>query len=814
MDTLVDHPITPKYALDVNSERYQLTKSFVLRMTGFPVETVDSLAVPELAALTDDVIAAQREALTKAQEILNSHLELGGKVRRTLKRGEPIVPGPDVIITAEVAEFNRLIADEAKLRECLDLLYEEALSHTRGLLYRFVRSEQFQQVLLLTSPGLSVFTPADPVAPAVRNSHIRQREMSWISFLQRLATKNETISFFGPCAWGGFDSSDVSAASVTLDDNLIAERLVYVERWVCESLGAVMSADPELWPLLRLELSGDLVIQGTHGILLASQTSIELSEEEREFVKNCAGGSQCSKDSPLAEGLINRQILNRRITIPVTRDPLGALERQVAVWPPDHPATQRWQNNLMQLRQLCELMRSSDGLAARRAAMDRIMDLLKSHGVDGQHHSQELYASRLPVNEDCRVAVRKLALGKPVAEQLTREAAPWYDLWRDLAGLYATRLHRAVQEKSRSLGQKRMPLLRFGPALLEAWAQLPELESEIQQAFHAQMGDRLERTRVTLTPDDLSFLRRAFQFRRMKAFDNIAPDFQIIAESAKALSDGRWSLLIAEIHPDFVLWQNCFFAWCPSPDEWAADCAREGGQGPTAVIGRYIPHFGSAHTALGVYPHVPDWNFVGVPAPEGCSSIRPAEVVVEVTEDDILLFHIGGRLLGSVLHTWTTALNTHRLELKGLGPHNPRLYVGRVIVQREGWTVRFDDTLRQATKPGGVAAYRAMRDLRRRYGLPEQVFVRACLPERLTYDKDIKPVFIDFRNPLLVELFAKMAARLDEVSVTEMLPNTQQCWLEGRGGHYSSEFRTVVLASRDSREMDIPVYAAASGVAR
>ena len=69
----------------------------------------------------------------------------------------------------------------------------------------------------------------------------------------------------------------------------------------------------------------------------------------------------------------------------------------------------------------------------------------------------------------------------------------------------------------------------------------------------------------------------------------------------------------------------------------------------------------------------------------------------------------------------------------------------------------------------------------------------------MTLDKDIKPVFMDFRNPLLMEVMSKMVLRFPQLSISEMLPRIQDCWLEGAGGHYSSEFRTVVMASRNSR---------------
>jgi hypothetical protein len=307
---------------------------------------------------------------------------------------------------------------------------------------------------------------------------------------------------------------------------------------------------------------------------------------------------------------------------------------------------------------------------------------------------------------------------------------------------------------------------------------------------------------VQLTPEDTAFLRNNFSFRRMKAFDNMAPDLQIMASDAQSLAAGDWKLLVAEIHPDFTSWQHCFFAWCPDPAGYAKDYSRQGGQAPNVVIGRHPPYFVSAHITLCIFPYSRDWTFVGVPGPEGAETLRSAETLVEVTADDILLLHSSGRVLGSLLHTWNTAVNTHRLELHGRGNHSPRLQVGRAIVQRENWTVQPDDQVREAVKSGGQAAYSALRRFRKQHLLPETAFVRGCLP-RLNFHKDAKPVFVDFRNPLLMEMLSKTVDRFRKLTFTEMLPRLEDCWLQGPGGRYSCEFRTLVVAERESGDMAV-----------
>lgn len=64
-------------------------------------------------------------------------------------------------------------------------------------------------------------------------------------------------------------------------------------------------------------------------------------------------------------------------------------------------------------------------------------------------------------------------------------------------------------------------------------------------------------------------------------------------------------------------------------------------------------------------------------------------------------------------------------------------------------------------------------------------------------------MFMDFRNPLLIEILNKIATRFRRLAFSEMLPRIEDCWLEGAtGGHYSCEFRTVIMATQESRNAD------------
>lgn len=115
--------------------------------------------------------------------------------------------------------------------------------------------------------------------------------------------------------------------------------------------------------------------------------------------------------------------------------------------------------------------------------------------------------------------------------------------------------------------------------------------------------------------------------------------------------------------------------------------------------------------------------------------------------------------------------------------HSPRVSLGRVVVSRRSWLVASS-----AYPDASVSAadfYLAVREWQRRHGLPDRVFVRAVLDagadkSRIKrYEamkdinfKDLKPFFVDMRNPRFVRLLQNMMRRHElPLFMTELLPD-------------------------------------------
>jgi hypothetical protein len=615
--------------------------------------------------------------------------------------------------------------------------YQHELDRTRRALYDFVASEPVRHALLLSAPGLEVRTPHPGAELPPRNSDCRRHEHSWALYLQRLAAKNDTISAFGPSAWGEVDLDEERAVAIELDDDggAIAERTVFIERWVCEAL-------------------------------------VELMARDR----------------------------GEDVALPVTATPFERLRVQLATWPADETRA-RWEERLAAIERLRSRFETAS-LDGRRETLAALTRLLEEIGVATGRRARALYAARLPINEDCRRRVKRVVVGAPFVEQATRDLAPWYEMWRDLAALYATRIGAVLRPIWRSLADEGRPvsLARFFDACrvrrVDFWrhggtGMVPELDGEIQTAWTEQLGDRARLREVELSEDDLAFVRRRFSFDRMRAFDLPAPDLQIVARDVEAIAAGRWQLLLGEIHPDLAIWEHCFLAWCPNLDR-LTDEYRRTGHGAAVMFGP-TDEFG-VHILCRAHERAGDWTFVAPLSADGARTASANALFVEERDTDLVVVDESGAFRGSLLHQWRVTANTHRLELVGTGRHSPRLRVGRVIAQRESWLVTPNETLRRETAKAGLHAFAALRALRRRQGWPEEVFVRPQLPLRLTYHKDAKPIFVDFRSPLFCELLAGWIRAYPRLRISEMLPSSESCWLADTFGHrFGCELRMVAI---------------------
>jgi hypothetical protein len=105
----------------------------------------------------------------------------------------------------------------------------------------------------------------------------------------------------------------------------------------------------------------------------------------------------------------------------------------------------------------------------------------------------------------------------------------------------------------------------------------------------------------------------------------------------------------------------------------------------------------------------------------------------------------------------------------------------KTVLRRESWHVRAADVPDRAED---IAAFA------RELGMPRRVFTKSPL-ER-------KPMYLDVDSPTLSRVFCRQARQAAarstqaQLSITEMLPLPEQCWLaDPDGNRYVAELRLV-----------------------
>ncbi len=799
-------------------------------MAGVPFEPLDRLATTATAG-------AAREVLVRRGEFSRAKSELEGLLRRrdhgipveayrVLRRavragslpdfGENEPPGESVLYARAVTAFA---AAEACLHEALERELDPArlalLESTREVLAPYlvfggvgVREVLFDLMMAGSRPG-STLLP--------RKKKERARERHLLLFLQRICAKNDTLSEFGPGGWGRI-IGNMSGISMSPQIG-IAGRETFLERWTAHGVAAALNADPEV----RLELSPrqhpNGRVDGNQFVFAGTDQVDTLDSKTVEILLRCDGATPAHSlgEAETLERLAAQNMILWEVEVPAL-DPhaFDVLVSDILRWR-DNPVRARWLEALQPIAALPTVFAEATETSRRAEIMDEARGLLQDLGTARETSDRFLYSAANPIGEECFRECH-FSIGENLINEVTTEAAPWIDLWRDNYAFVASRVAaglRALLEKA-PLQDGALPL----PAFLQHCAMLkmpltgPAMVGlahmafqEVKAAFRERMRDRPEADEWELTVDDCHFIRRNFQYDKFDEFTYPSADLQLEAKSVEAVGRGEYRWILAELHPPVALLHHGFYWSCP--DKGAlGEALTQATQGcPSFHFGFFAADFTST-TAVRMLDAIPDrTNFV---APQRGDPrwriIPPAEIEVYVEDKtgDVCLRTRGAReYLGSFARAWVIPLGFHPFHF-GRTPHMPRLRCGRVIVQRRSWTITQEE-LGQGDFTGisrdlvlAIERLRAAKDWPRYiYIRPSEQALRRSGAEGR--DKDTKPVFIDLESYLFLEIFHRWLTKAGELEVSEMLPSPDDLLWQEEDGRRSFELRTQIVP-RESDE--------------
>ena len=422
-----------------------------------------------------------------------------------------------------------------------------------------------------------------------------------------------------------------------------------------------------------------------------------------------------------------------------------------------------------------------------------------------------LYSATNPIGEEC-FRESKFTISEKLINEVATEAAPWIDLWRDnyafVAGRVAAGLRSLLEQGPlqngalplpaflRRCAEARMPLAGAGMVALAHLA-----FREVKEAFRVMLRDRASGPDYELTLEDCHFVRRQFSYEKFDQCTYPSADLQLAAASTEAVARGDYQWILAEMHPPIALLHHGFYWSCPNKAALARSLERTLCGEPLLYYGYFAADF-TATTAVRLDALPNSTKFVAAQRSTGnWQTFRPAntDVFIDESGDVGVRTRDTREYLGSFARGWVIPLGFHPFSFS-LGEHTPRLRCGKVIVQREMWTVTLDE-LGKADFTGvsrdlvvAVERLRATRHLPRYvYIRPtEQALRRSGVEGR---DKDTKPVFIDLESYLFLEIFHRWLTKAGELEVTEMLPTPEQLLWQEADGRRTFELRTQIVPS-------------------
>ena len=637
--------------------------------------------------------------------------------------------------------------DEKRLAASL----ERELEITRKSLLDFARTI-LPRYLIFAAEGMrdrisSLLGANANAALAPRNARARERERHLLLYLQRIAAKNDTFSEFGPSAWGKI-SRNISGVTLAPESGT-AEREGFLERWTAHAIAAAVNADPE--------------------------------------------NSNPKLAVPALEPHAVRVLLD-----------------DIKNWPPGE-AREKWLSILEGLVELPLKFAAAADIQDRQSILDQARIRLQSIGAESKQSDRFLYAATNPIGEEC-FRESHFEISERLIDEVPIQAESWIDLWRDSYAFIASRVAGGLRGVMEKAGAKSgvMPLPAFMQACDAAKLSLtgPGLVAfavmafqEVKAAFRKRLQPHLNLSEYELTVEDCHVVRDNFDYPRFDEYTYPSADLQLAATAIEAIEHGDYQWILAELHPPIALLHHCMYWSCPDKQTLGLALASTTFSRPNFHFGFFAADF-TAHTTVRVFDAMPELsNFVASQrANPKWKKISPAdtEVYVDETTGDVCVRKIDNHEhLGSFARGWVIPLGFHPFQF-GVAPHTPRLRCGKVIVQRQSWTVRADELI-----PGnytGVSStlVLAIEKLRAEKNLPRFVYIRPTEQALRRSgaegrDKDTKPVFVDLESYLFLEIFYRWLVKAGEIEVTEMLPDPEHLFWKEPDGRRSFELRTLVV---------------------
>lgn len=655
--------------------------------------------------------------------------------------------------------------------------------------------------------------------PSVSRRNERERVVS--RYAQRYATKNESIGFFGPVAWGRFESG---AGTLAWKGDLgVRAATVSFEVWAVVELARVWALDPVVRPHLPVRVNPSCAVVGATlsrprrapldldapALAMLAEVSGYRSVTEVLVAAGRTGEHGTASLAAAMDRLGAAGVLLIGFPVPFADDPEQHLRAAVGrVADPDVRALL-----LARLDRLDETrLRVRDVFAdpdKLRAALSELSDAVIDAGGTAVRSIGKHGLGRTPVYLDCRRDL-DVTVGAPLLADLAEplgvllDSADW--LAAQVADVVAAGLRQRLRDLRRT--RDRVTLAELQAAATDILVPGNSLVASVLEDFQLRWSELVPTKGtdpVRLPVAESRSLVDALFPRRVPAWSaarHHTPDLMLSRDP----EGDQW--VLGELHVALNTLESRLFATqCEWRDELVAATASD------FAAGRIVPLYppdGAANNSRTYPPPALDprtgfdyWSYAADAGHEhGHRSVASTAVVVH--EIDGELFGVTGDRKAPVTEyfgEFLTALVVNLFKIRPPSPHAPRVYLGDLLVCRESWCL----PAAAVPVPSSRAkdhSYRSLQEWARANVMPRHVFVHV--------PGEPKPIYVDFAAPALLDNLARLvraaAAAGVSLTITEMNPAPDELWLtDAAGRRYTTEFRAVAVRAEPGEPVFSPV---------
>lgn len=799
---------------------------FWLRSTGFPIHHLTDLGrfadLPSCCAFEQDFRSLQALKTTLLEKANSHSAQACRKFIRKLTEDQALQPSdlPQALrepLAEALQRWNSLL-ERAAAREEATQEYDAYLESARQGLINFLDNEAVAEALFISNPSAMA-----RIRELVRDRHSRndtrkkQRlRLGW-SYAQRFCAKNDTSSFFGPLAWGRFDTHQTDNVRLTQNEKAwIKDRHTFFENWVVQRLVEQINQqcpDTDRMPL-RLnngcylhEQTLFMPIGKSQRLNLQTAQVLHYISDQQGSEPTFAGVLSVCTDvaastlHSLMEYLVSKRIVRRGWQIsPRERHPIARLQRCLTRAQLSDEFSQVWQSRLEALESLRRDYAKGD-LLRRTICLEGLNQVLGEAGVELGRETGAMYVGRYPVYEDCSRNM-DITLGQAMLSQVNEELAPLMNINQWLIKAIAHQLNETFIEvwEQRHAATPGQPV-DFIDLISTLAPLLPTLEARIILDLDQRLGtawtqllqDFPAHSEVQLSAADIErlivLLNADLEVADFEVFgsDYHSPDILFSSASVVAFNRGEYEIILGEVHPAVhTLSQPVAAPFGPFNTQinQQVDAIF---QRPRLVLADSPDSYQRSHID---WPLQPSYLQLVLPSGGCCvaenQQFAAGRAKVLRMEGRLQVVDALGQFSEDLLCVYATPMHRLGFALAGsaVAKHERRrIWLGRTLYKRASWLLPSDRLPEPKGSVDDLEYTLQWRAWAAEHGLPRYAFVKI--------DTEPKPLFLDFDNPLSFDGITNALKSAGHVKFTEMRPCPDELWLEEVRGRFCCEIRTT-----------------------